>query len=213
MIKPAACDCETGATAPQSASKTEKKNNRFMWSWTAAARDYSKKLCGQDQRRGIANPPRCGTLNAMKMSLSFTLLAGIACVIALAVSLRPARAGQDEKKPPANVTHADAKEAAKLVAKSEVVVLDVRTPGEYSAGHITGATNIDFLAGDFSERLAKLDREKSYLVHCASGGRSTRALPQLSKLGFKHVVHLDGGFKAWQAAGNPVEKRQSPAGP
>jgi len=143
----------------------------------------------------------------MKMNLRFTLLFGIACVIALVVGLRVAHAREDEKKPSPNVTHADAKEAAKLVAKSEVIVLDVRTPVEFSAGHIGGATNIDFLAGDFSERLAKLDREKCYLVHCASGGRSTKALPQLSKLGFKRIVHLDGGFKAWQAAGNPVEKK------
>ena len=143
----------------------------------------------------------------MKMDLRFTLQVGIACVFTLGVGLWLARGGQDEKKPPVNVTHADAKEAAKLVAKSEVIVLDVRTPREFSAGHIGGATNIDFLAGDFSERLAKLDREKCYLVHCASGGRSTKALPQLSKLGFKRIVHLDGGFKAWQAAGNPVEKK------
>ena len=131
----------------------------------------------------------------------------IAGLLALVFSQARARADEKEKPSSTNVTHADAKEAAKLVAKSEVVVLDVRTPGEFSAGHIAGATNIDFQSGDFSERLAKLNREKTYLVHCASGGRSTRALPQFSKLGFKRIVHLDGGFKAWQAAGNPVEKK------
>ena len=143
----------------------------------------------------------------MKSNTLLLVTVCIAGLLALVFSLGKARADEKEKGSPANVTHADAKEAAKLVAKKEVVVLDVRTPGEFSAGHIGGATNIDFQSGDFSERLAKLDREKTYLVHCASGGRSTRALPQFSKLGFKRVVHLDGGFKAWQAAGNPVEKK------
>jgi len=143
----------------------------------------------------------------MKSNSAILVTVVLAGLLALVFSLAKARADEKEKTSTQTVTHADAKEAAKLVAKNEVVVLDVRTPGEFSAGHITGATNIDFLAGDFSERLAKLDREKSYLVHCASGGRSTKALPQLSKLGFKRIVHLDGGFKAWQAAGNPVEKK------
>lgn len=143
----------------------------------------------------------------MKSNSAIIVTFCIAGLLVLIFSLGKARADEKEKVSSAKVAHADAKEAAKLVAKSEVIVLDVRTPGEFSVGHIGGATNIDFLAGDFSERLAKLDREKSYLVHCATGGRSTKALPQLSKLGFKRIVHLDGGFKAWQAAGNPVEKK------
>ena len=142
------------------------------------------------------------------MKSNSVILATVVLTGLLTLVLAPAqaRAGEKEKAPAEKITHADAKEAAKLVAKKEVVVLDVRTPGEYSAGHIAGATNLDFQASDFSERLTKLDREKTYLVHCASGGRSTKALPQFSKLGFKRVVHLDGGIKAWQAAGNPVEK-------
>ncbi len=143
----------------------------------------------------------------MKSNAALLATAVLAGLLALVFSWDQARADEKEKASPANVTHADAKEAAKLVAKNEVVVLDVRTPGEFAAGHIAGATNIDFQAGDFSDRLAKLDREKTYLVHCAVGGRSTKALAQLSKLGFKHVVHLDGGLKAWQAAGNPVGKK------
>ena len=143
----------------------------------------------------------------MKPNSAIILTAFIAGLLTLVFSSGQARADEKEKASPATVTHADAKEAAKLVRKNKVVVLDVRTPGEFAAGHIAGAINIDFQNGDFSERLGKLDRDKSYLVHCAVGGRSTKALPQLSKLGFKHVVHLDGGFKAWQAAGNPVEKK------
>jgi rhodanese-related sulfurtransferase len=104
------------------------------------------------------------------------------------------------------VKHVKADEAAKLVAKGGVTVLDVRTPKEFAAGHIAGATNIDFNGGDFAKKLEKLDREKTYLVHCAVGGRSTKSLPDFQKLGFKQVIHLDGGMKTWEAAKGPVVK-------
>lgn len=104
------------------------------------------------------------------------------------------------------VEHVDAAGAARLVETGSVVVLDVRTPQEYAAAHIRGAQLVDFRAPDFVERLSKLDRDRTYLVHCASGGRSTQSLATFRELGFTRVVHLDGGFNAWKAAGNPVEK-------
>jgi phage shock protein E len=117
------------------------------------------------------------------------------------------RQGQDKESAKAKVHHVDAKEAAKLVATNGVVVLDVRTPEEYADGHIAGATNISFLSKDFAEQVGKLDRSKTYLVHCASGRRSTSALPVLSKLNFTNLIHLDNGFNAWEEANNPVTKK------
>ena len=117
-----------------------------------------------------------------------------------------AQAAEQDKTSATNVTHTDAKRAAKLVANNQIIVLDVRTPREFASGHIAGATNINYLSGDFPDRLTQLDRSKNYLLHCASGGRSTNALPKLARLGFTNVIHLDGGFKAWQAAGTPVVK-------
>lgn len=118
---------------------------------------------------------------------------------------RSARA--EEPKPRLSaVRHANAKEAADLVTKEHLVVLDVRTSSEFTSGHIAGAKNLDFLSNDFATKLAGLDRGQSYLLHCATGGRSTKALAQMTHLGFTNVVHLDGGIKAWQAAGNPVVK-------
>lgn len=99
------------------------------------------------------------------------------------------------------VQNLDASAAAKLLADNDsVVVLDVRTPAEFDAGHIDGAVNIDFQGTGFAAKLAELDRAVPYLVHCKSGGRSTKALEQFRKLGFATVYHLDGGFTAWQAA-------------
>lgn len=116
-----------------------------------------------------------------------------------------------EKTAPA-VTHLKAPEAAKAIEAAAkdpakaITVLDVRTPEEFAAGHLKGAKNVDFNGDDFEKQLSTLDRGKTYLVHCAAGGRSTRSLKLLDKLGFKSVIHLDEGYKGWTAAGLPVEK-------
>ena len=102
--------------------------------------------------------------------------------------------------------HIDAQQAQKLVADKKVVVLDIRTPSEFNQGRIAGAKNIDFLGPDFEQRIDQLDKSKSYLVHCASGGRSTHSLALFKKHSFQSVYHLDGGIKAWQKAGLPLEK-------
>lgn len=97
-------------------------------------------------------------------------------------------------------------QAEKLVAEKKVVVLDVRTPKEFSAGHIAGATNVDFNAKDFALRLKTLDKDKPYLLHCAVGGRSSKAVEQMKALKFKTVYHMEQGMKGWEKAGKPVEK-------
>lgn len=104
------------------------------------------------------------------------------------------------------VSHVDPAGAARLIAEGKVVVIDVRTPKEYAIAHIKDARLIDFNASDFAQKLGELDRNQPYLVHCASGRRSTRSLEVFQRLGFKDVTHLDGGFSAWQAAGQPTVK-------
>ena len=102
--------------------------------------------------------------------------------------------------------HVQAAEAAKLISDGKITVLDVRTADEFGEGHIKGAKNIDIFADDFAAQLGKLDKTKPVLVHCQSGGRSTRSLETFEQLGFKDVTHLDGGFAGWSKAGLPVEK-------
>ncbi|NKB71506.1 MAG: rhodanese-like domain-containing protein [Candidatus Latescibacteria bacterium] len=95
---------------------------------------------------------------------------------------------------------------ALLQGDRQVMVIDIRTPGEFVRGHIAGAENIDFRAADFAQRLGSLDRERPYLMHCASGGRSTRALGQFSQLDFQRIYHLRAGFIGWEAAGMDVKR-------
>jgi rhodanese-related sulfurtransferase/thiol-disulfide isomerase/thioredoxin len=84
------------------------------------------------------------------------------------------------------------------------VTLDVRTPAEFSAGHVPDATNLDFYDPQFRARLARLDRDRSYVVYCHTGNRSSQATALMHSLGFKHVYDVQGGINAWQQAGLPV---------
>lgn len=111
-----------------------------------------------------------------------------------------------QKAAESSAKHVGPSEAQKLIADQKVIVLDIRTPNEFKTAHIAGATNIDFLAPDFEARIDQLDTNRVYLVHCASGGRSTHSLPVLHKHHFELLYHLDGGIKAWEKAGLPVEK-------
>src|SRR5690349_21344602 len=97
-------------------------------------------------------------------------------------------------------------EFEKLWKEKKGVVLDVRTAKEYQAGHIPGAVNIDVNAGDFDKKVAELDKNKTYLVHCASGVRSVRACEKMNRMDFKELFNLQGGIKAWEKAGKEVEK-------
>jgi rhodanese-related sulfurtransferase len=84
------------------------------------------------------------------------------------------------------------------------VVIDVRTPTEYAAGHIAGAQNIDVEAADFDSRIASLDKAAPYLVYCHSGRRSGMAASKMASAGFKDVV--DGGAMSdLVAAGAPTQ--------
>jgi rhodanese-related sulfurtransferase/thioredoxin-related protein len=95
---------------------------------------------------------------------------------------------------------------ARLTADNKNVILDVRTPKEFQAGHLPRAINLDVNAADFDERIKSLDKNKTYLVHCAAGVRSAKACEKFEHLDFPHLYNLTGGFKAWTQAGQPVEK-------
>lgn len=91
----------------------------------------------------------------------------------------------------------DNKAFAEKMKDEQVIVLDVRTPDEFRQGHIPGAELIDYLAPDFSTRIASLDKNKTYLVYCAAGSRSAKASDIMTKNGFKNIYNLQGGYNAW----------------
>lgn len=105
---------------------------------------------------------------------------------------------------PKNVTINEAEKIIKTDPK--VVVIDVRTPEEFKTGHIAGAKNIDFNGNDFEKQIEALDKSKTYIVHCAAGGRSAQACKIIEQVKLPSVYHMNEGFKAWEKAGKPVER-------
>jgi rhodanese-related sulfurtransferase len=108
-----------------------------------------------------------------------------------------------------------AQEAKAGLDRGEVdLILDVREPNEWEAGHIPGALHaprgmLEWYAdpsyANHKPQLAAA-REQTGVVHCAAGGRSLLAAQTLQRLGFKNVRSMAGGFNDWSAKGLPVEK-------
>lgn len=99
---------------------------------------------------------------------------------------------------PQSVERISAAEFVDLVTPTDVV-LDVRSPAEYAAGHLQVAQNIDFLAADFREKVNALDRDQNYFLYCRSGNRSGQAQKVMKELGFVSVINI-GGFDDLAAA-------------
>ena len=77
------------------------------------------------------------------------------------------------------------------------VLIDVRTPAEFEAGHIPGAVNINYLAYDFWDQMEQLDVERTYFIYCRTARRSVRTCTLMRNGGFKSIFHLDGGWNLW----------------
>jgi len=97
--------------------------------------------------------------------------------------------------------------AADFQAKTQeagVIILDVRTAGEYAAGHIEGAINLDVEGMTFEGEIKNLDNTKTYAIYCQSGRRSRIAVDTMNKAGFTKLFNLDQGIISWQNAGLPL---------
>lgn len=94
--------------------------------------------------------------------------------------------------------------ATRLINDSNAIVLDVRQPAEFAAGHVPNARNIPM--SDLEKRIGELPAGRPIIVCCASGARSSRATSTLRRLGREQVFNLSGGIGAWQSAGLPTAK-------
>lgn len=93
-------------------------------------------------------------------------------------------------------------------ADRSLVVLDVRTPEEFAAGHLPGAINIPHT--ELASRVAELEgsRDSDIVVYCRTGARSATALGVLEKSGFKRLFHLQGDYTRWSEEKRPVVKTE-----
>lgn len=95
----------------------------------------------------------------------------------------------------------------KLNESKELILVDVRTSGEYAQGHLANAVLIDIYSDDFKSRVSKLDKSKPVFVYCKAGSRSSSAVDVFTDLGFKEIYDLGGGINAWQRANKPITKK------
>jgi rhodanese-related sulfurtransferase len=91
------------------------------------------------------------------------------------------------------------------------LLVDLREPSEREQGTIPGALAaprgmLEFWADPTSPyHRAEFDPSSRVVLYCAGGGRSALAADTLQQMGYANVAHLEGGFNAWKAAGQPVE--------
>lgn len=116
---------------------------------------------------------------------------------------------QDAKQ---NVENLSVNQVADEMKKGDATLIDLREPNEHEQGVISGSVSaprgmLEFLADPSSPyHRPEFDPSRRIILHCASGGRSALAANTLKQMGYTNVAHLDGGFKAWAAAGQPVQK-------
>ena len=97
-------------------------------------------------------------------------------------------------------------EFEQTIADPDVQLVDVRTPEEYDRGYIVGAMNIDWKSDTFAEDAERmLDKSRTVAIYCKAGRRSHAAAGKLYAMGYNHIVELQGGFEAWQAAGKTFQ--------
>lgn len=133
----------------------------------------------------------------MKFILDNILAVSIALASGLALLL-PALMPRGKRASP--------NEVVQLINRGKTVLVDIRTPAEFAAGHLRDAKNIPL--ADFATRIGELEKSKgkNIVVVCQTGARADKAIKLLQDAGFADVVGLDGGQAAWQAASLPTTK-------
>jgi len=103
---------------------------------------------------------------------------------------------------------------SKLKESSSSIVLDVRTPEEFSKGHLRNALNVDWNGSDFMAQVSKMDKARPVFVYCLAGARSASAAGEMRKVGFNAVYEMGGGIIKWRASGlaETTENVTKPAG-
>ena len=96
-------------------------------------------------------------------------------------------------------------DAVRLINQEKAVLIDVREPAEFVAGHAAGARNVPLGALEGAKGLPT-NKALPLVVMCATGARSSRAVAQLRKAGHSSVHNLAGGNAAWREASLPIEK-------
>ncbi|MDH4140721.1 MAG: rhodanese-like domain-containing protein, partial [Coriobacteriia bacterium] len=118
-----------------------------------------------------------------------------------------------ERSAEGGVTTVDEQELAALASEG-VLVVDVRSPGEFAQGHVPGAVNVPYT--EIPAVAARWDLAEPIAVYCLSGDRSGTAVDTLVRMGFREIYHFDAGLQAWngqldQGSSAPIPETGSEA--
>lgn len=106
-------------------------------------------------------------------------------------------------------TNLNSAEFAEAIAQNpKAPIIDVRTPQEFSEGHLANAININWNGSNFKQEIEKFDKKSPILVYCLSGGRSSSAANSMKAMGFKEVYEMQGGIMKWRASKLPEVKNE-----
>ena len=101
----------------------------------------------------------------------------------------------------------------RLKVESPPLYIDVRTPKEYTEGHVPSAVNVPVTLGPgavvptFVDDVKAVAGDRNLIIGCKSGKRSSMAIDLLQKAGFEGLIEMEGGFDAWAANTDlPVER-------
>ena len=152
----------------------------------------------------IAKP--AASASAFALALSFV------CAPALAAEQpppAPTTRPTPATKPASTVKRVEVEEFDKARQAANAVVVDVRSPEEFAAGHVPGAVNVPVSgkeSEEFDKKVMAVATDKTVLVHCRSGTRSAKAVERLRQMGVAEIIEFPKGWVAWSEAGKPIEK-------
>lgn len=130
---------------------------------------------------------------------SIIVIAGVAILAVVAGIYTPRLMNWDKD----SAEDVSIQEAIELIdQKPDLVIVDVRTVGEYEDGHIEGAINIPI--DEFPTRLDELSKDDELLVYCRTGNRSSSAVTILLDSGYTKIYHMHEGISVWIQQGHPV---------
>lgn len=124
------------------------------------------------------------------------------CLSASVFSCQNQSAGAGDKAVNATIP---VDEFEKMLSQDDVQLIDVRTPEEFSHGHLKDALNYDVNSNAFQDQVSRLSKNKVVLVYCLSGGRSASAAEQMASMGFQKIYNMQGGIMKWNAANKPLD--------
>jgi len=150
---------------------------------------------------------------ARKSLKNLILLAPLVVSLVIGVTLTAGCTGTEPGTPPQEtptqiIEDITPQEAFNLIQENQdnpdFIIIDVRTPEEFTEEHIEDAINLDYHSENFQNELDKLDKNKTYLIYCRSGGRSRNALDIMVELDFREAYNMTGGIIQWVEEGLPT---------